>query len=1300
MQAVADELSIYTYQHIFDDVKTEGDNTQKVYSTQHTGRIWADKSVNDDKNGTTFKGDLTLSESSSNQSSVVWTEGKGTEENTATVKMAEGAQFQTTFSTMATTSNVVNQTSAPMDLVLVIDLSPMSNSVTGKLQNSLNALNKAVNEALNGQNNRVAIVGYSSQAEILLPLGHYSSVTLQYTPKTTGSNPKQTGEVTCSYTEAESTSNNASASEQSPNPFPIATTAASGINKYTQYGIYKGMQILKTAGEAQRSALSGNPESNEVRQPVMILLSEGDPKIASTHITNPTQSSVPAAGSSDFDYNTAYTQEPGSNAENPGVDILRNYGMSDSKCAPQNHYNRHAQTFATLLTAAYAKEEVTTAYYGEANTHNNAMRFYTVGINMNTANAPELGAMALNPSAQLNGNTTLGKDFVDYATTFFNEGSVSIKDAGDKDHTTTFSLEDSGLKITGINNIEALRYNDMYFSVTGSGATINFGDVFDQIFTNIRTDGAQGATYVDGSSTESGYITYTDPLGKYMEVKHIDALILNNKIYTNATPETNTPVTQEDGSTTTTYHFSGDLNTAGTLKNPAYGNNYDVKEIDIIVTTSADGTQQTVEVKVPAALIPLRLTKVDLTKENQEEIFDSNDAYPMRLVYSVGLQEGLLDNGKLKANSALEKDTAYLNGTGEYNESTGMVTFYEGQYSGEKIEESISNGDTSVPNPTRGDAYVEYVPAANNPFYYLTQEIPVYTDKSCTNQLTGSIGEETEYYFQVPYYSNENSNDPKEPKYDGPISRPGKLLKNDYIKQETDGVYLVPGAPRMTTLSQYTTLKGANTADSTISEDDNKKANGSQTTNIRMYPTYVKYDGTQHSQPGNITFCLYLGNNGKLTVPVADNFNATKPAVLNGEQNLTITKEVTGGEWPENESFKFTITGQNGAPMPDSTTINIEKPTDGKTATGYFGDITFNQTGTYTYTIKEVEGENKEDITYDDRTLTVTVEVKENEEGNLEATATFADDDNKDNTDPKTFYNTIQQQSNEIPGGSEEPGDPDTPGHNPGTPGGTTPEQPGGDEPTDPDQPLDPDGPDDLNTVDHFYYIVGYPEDYRTGAVTDDESLWPIKPQGKITRAEVATIFYRLLKKDVREANTTTQNNFSDVSADDWYGTTVSTLAHMGIIAGYEDGSFRPNAPITRAEFAAIAARFFENTDVDYPAGLFSDIAGDEWYADIVAAAAELGLIGGYPDGTMRPLATISRAEACAIVNRTIERHPDEDHLADSADMRTWPDNLPGAWYYADMQEATNGHEYTWLNDEHTSEEWTEVIPDFDWSKR
>ena len=209
-----------------------------------------------------------------------------------------------------------------------------------------------------------------------------------------------------------------------------------------------------------------------------------------------------------------------------------------------------------------------------------------------------------------------------------------------------------------------------------------------------------------------------------------------------------------------------------------------------------------------------------------------------------------------------------------------------------------------------------------------------------------------------------------------------------------------------------------------------------------------------------------------------------------------------------------------------------------------------------------------------------------------------------------------------------------------------------------------------------------------------------VMPQKQITRAEVATIFYRLLKEDVRDENTTDVSDFSDVSSSDWYGTTVATLADMGILKGYEDGTFRPNAPITRAEFAAIATRFFDETGATYEPGTFTDVTGSEWFAGAIMDAVNLGLIGGYEDGTVRPNNNITRAEACAIVNRTLGRVPDADHLLPEDEMKTWPDNPESAWFYADMQEATNGHEYEWITEDGNKiENWTDLL-DKEWNDR
>ena len=247
----------------------------------------------------------------------------------------------------------------------------------------------------------------------------------------------------------------------------------------------------------------------------------------------------------------------------------------------------------------------------------------------------------------------------------------------------------------------------------------------------------------------------------------------------------------------------------------------------------------------------------------------------------------------------------------------------------------------------------------------------------------------------------------------------------------------------------------------------------------------------------------------------------------------------------------------------------------------------------------------------------------------------------------------------------------------------------------------DDDGPSGLNTEDHFSYVVGYAEDYRTGEATDNEDLWPVKPNNQITRAEVATIFYRLLEDEVCDEYDTTTNDFSDVTADSWYNQTVSTLARMGIVKGYEDGTFRPNAPITRAEFGAIATRFFDETGATYEPGTFSDVTGDEWFANAIQDAVNLGLIGGYEDGTVRPNNNITRAEACAIVNRTLGRVPDADHLLPADEMKTWPDNPESAWFYADMQEATNGHEYEWITEDGNKvEEWLSIMLDNDWTDR
>ena len=222
--------------------------------------------------------------------------------------------------------------------------------------------------------------------------------------------------------------------------------------------------------------------------------------------------------------------------------------------------------------------------------------------------------------------------------------------------------------------------------------------------------------------------------------------------------------------------------------------------------------------------------------------------------------------------------------------------------------------------------------------------------------------------------------------------------------------------------------------------------------------------------------------------------------------------------------------------------------------------------------------------------------------------------------------------------------------------------------------------PNWLNTEDHFGYIIGYEDG-------------TIRPRASITRAEVATIFFRLLTDEARAEFWTETNDYTDVSSADWFNNAVSTLSNMGILGGYEDGTFRPNATITRAEFAKIAVSFFEYEDIEAE-NIFTDVADGSWYENFVAVAAEIGLIEGYEGNVFRPDESITRAEACTIINRTLNRAPDKEHLLPESEMNVWPDNTPDEWFYADMQEATNSHEYKWLGD---IEQWLEKLPERDW---
>ena len=225
-----------------------------------------------------------------------------------------------------------------------------------------------------------------------------------------------------------------------------------------------------------------------------------------------------------------------------------------------------------------------------------------------------------------------------------------------------------------------------------------------------------------------------------------------------------------------------------------------------------------------------------------------------------------------------------------------------------------------------------------------------------------------------------------------------------------------------------------------------------------------------------------------------------------------------------------------------------------------------------------------------------------------------------------------------------------------------------------------------LNKDDHVAYIIGYEDG-------------TVRPNGRITRAEVATIFFRLLTDDTRAHYWSQTNSYSDVHSGDWFNNAVSTMSAAGIITGYPDGTFRPNAPITRAEFAAIVARFSDQS-AKY-LGTFSDVSYTHWASSSIALAAKFGWVTGYEDNTFKPDQSITRAEAMTITNRILERAVEEDHML--PDMVTWTDNRPDAWYYEAVQEATNSHTYARVaklvpDQSYCYEEWLKIEANPDWA--
>lgn len=820
--------SRYDYRAIFD-----------LDNTRYDGRIWTDKTV--------AAGDLTYTGNVREVEDEVISDHSGA----VTVKLDEGEDFLVSYSALASTTSVLSETASPIDLVLVLDMSPMSNSKDGKLASMLSAVESAAESIMGlNENNRVAVVAFSSQAKVLLPLGRYKSVDMSSSGQT-----GLTTTVTCTYLEEGKT-------QTGTETFVVSYQNGTPVNKYTQMGVYTGMKVLLENDDTTVQVGA----TTVTRQPALILMSEGEPKIASTVIDNPTQSTVQANGdiyvtedeiaaglSKTYRANSVFVDR---------VEIKRNEGVADhgSDIDGHNNHRRHAQTFATLLTAAYMKKAVA-GHYGL--TGDEKMQVYTIGINPTSANSPELAAVVLDPKTELASNA----DFAGYVQSFCGEnGSVTLLNGGGGNNHTSTTLTNK-FNLTA----DELRYNDGYYTVTGSGDDINWSGIFDLVIAQVTSNTAKVPTLVESTDVtgdSSGWLNYADPLGEYMELKSVKALIINDVIYRGCRSEVR--------SGRIYYVFSGQAT------NPVYGTN-DLSDIDIYVET-VNG-RQTLHVDIPAALLPLRQTTVTENVEGQVTGFTHNSAYPFRLVYSVGLQEGVVTEGHVNLKMVSEE---YIAG----HTVNGLVQFYEGMYD---PDSSSQPGDVGLDEKTIGNAYVSYTPALDNPFYYVDEDTPLYTNEACTVPAA-KYDEGQTYYFKATYYRAVNDGDSvdsdiKAVEATEVVMRPSSTIPEDSTEVKDGKLYLSEGQPRLGNLADFRREKGGN--------------NNTGTADIYLYLYHV--DETEGIE-GAHDFKIFHGNNGRLGLPLPDGtLSVTKTAEnVSAEQ---IAKEIPDG-------FTFEIT------LPDNPNVD------------------------------------------------------------------------------------------------------------------------------------------------------------------------------------------------------------------------------------------------------------------------------------------------------------------------------------------------------------------------------------------
>ena len=798
----ADDDTRQTYTNYLYD-KASGDRT-----TEFSGRVWADKTVT--------TGDQTFSG------------------GVDSVTVHNDSDFLVTYSALATTQSITGEAQSPLDVVFVVDFSGsmISNGMDNgksRLANLLDALNSSIKSLMEANEyNRVAVVCYSGKpdesvaaSKVLLPLNHYSSSPTYFS---INDRTATSLERTVSWN-IDGVSGNHTVQQ------------AHATN--TQMGLYTGMNLL--TGSDTTVEINGQTVQ---RVPAVIHLSDGNPTVSS-------------------DSQTWWAPD---NNSNNGNGVVRWPSAGNSMKA--------------LMTASYMKKEID-AHYGSQNDEDYRVKVYNIGMGLTEiyqeafdspggfpAAAQASADITLNPGEVLgNSNYVYRNDEYsqDIGETGYNAPSVyKYSIVGDIENAWNLYTNNQSLTMeilystSGTGNqwnphekfyenytfthpnsgkdINTLNYVDKYFAADNASAVT---DVFEQIVSDITMSTPQVPTQIESGAAidQSGYITYTDEIGDYMEVKDVKNLIFAGTNFTNPNITTN--------GNTTTYTFSGQI------VSPVYGQQ-NADDIVVTVTSNTDNTgkmTQTLTVKIPASAIPLRVNTVKLDSSGNVKSHTTNNAYPVRLCYTVGVQEGVKNTDGTVDLSKI--DDAYK----QANTGTDGLYFYSNKYKGDiKYEDQ----------ETAGNAYVEFTPAKNNPYFYVQKSIPLYTDESCTNPVkeAPTPDDGKTYYYQVQYYSGDQS------------------------VTETRSVTGIKGATEQIN-GQYCVKAGEMNAPHADSKHAEKTTNNTSTAQLYYY---AHMDGENAR--------INLGNNGRLEV---------KTASLAIEKDIEVPEGIDAGQFAD-QVFSFTVT--------------------------------------------------------------------------------------------------------------------------------------------------------------------------------------------------------------------------------------------------------------------------------------------------------------------------------------------------------------------------------------------------------